>query len=248
MHARRPKVSQESTRLGLDRTELGAFPRPGGPVRRQRPSARLPTRPRRTTGFGSLGADLTDLAVANGHRTLRIVGKGNQPALIPPALRTTCAIDTAVGERTDGPLLSRADGSRLDRHAAGRIVRRLARRAGIAKTIAPHSLRHAAITAALDPGCSFRDVQDFARHADPRQTRRDDRARGALDHNPTYIVAIYLAGAATGGRRQTISGCRSNTRQPYDVRDRDLGLGRIHGGMGRDIRGDCMTTRDTLRA
>jgi integrase len=36
----------------------------------------------------------------------------------------------------------------------------------------PHSLRHAAITAALDAGCSLRDVQDFARHADPRQTRR----------------------------------------------------------------------------
>jgi integrase/recombinase XerD len=43
------------------------------------------------------------------------------------------------------------------------------------------------------------DVQDYARHADPRQTRRYDRARGALDRNPTYIVATYLAGA-TGAR------------------------------------------------
>jgi integrase/recombinase XerD len=42
-------------------------------------------------------------------------------------------------------------------------------------------------------------VQDFARHADPRQTRRYDRARGALDLNPTYIVATCLAGA-TGAR------------------------------------------------
>jgi integrase/recombinase XerD len=73
------------------------------------------------------------------------------------------------------------------------------RRAGIDKPISPHSLRHAAITAALDAGCSLRDVQDFARHADPRQTRRYDRARGALDRNPTYIVATYLAGA-TGAR------------------------------------------------
>ncbi|MBS4010522.1 MAG: tyrosine-type recombinase/integrase, partial [Roseovarius sp.] len=80
-----------------------------------------------------------------------------------------------------------------------RIVRRLAERAGIDKPISPHSLRHAAITAALDAGCSLRDVQDFARHADPRQTRRYDRARGALDRNPTYIVATYLAGA-TGAR------------------------------------------------
>jgi len=74
---------------------------------------------------------------------------------------------------------------RLDRHAAGRVARRLARRAGIDKRIPPsNSLRHAAITAALDSGCSLRDVQNFARHADPRQTRRYDRARGALDRNP----------------------------------------------------------------
>jgi integrase/recombinase XerD len=145
------------------------------------------------------GADLSDLALANGHRVVRVIGKGNQPALIPLAPRTSRAIDAAVGERTDGPLLARADGSRLDRHAAGRIVRRLANRAGIDKPISPHSLRHAAITAALDAGCSLRDVQDFARHADPRQTRRYDRARGALDRNPTYIVATYLAGA-TGAR------------------------------------------------
>jgi len=98
---------------------------------------------------------------------VRIVGKGNQPALIPLAPRTSRAIDAAVGERTDGPLLARADGSRLDRHAAGRIVRRLARRAGIDKPMSPHSLRHAAITAALDAGCSLRDVQDFARRPAP---------------------------------------------------------------------------------
>jgi integrase/recombinase XerD len=119
-----------------------------------------------------------------------------QPARPDPAGTTHLAShDLAVGERTDGPLLARADGSRLDRHAAGRIVRRLARRAGIDKPISPHSLRHAAITAALAAGCSLRDVQDFARHADPRQTRRYDRARGALDRSPTYIVATYLAGA-----------------------------------------------------
>jgi hypothetical protein len=80
--------------------------------------------------------------------------------------------------------MARADGSRLDRHAAGRIVRRLAKRAGISKPISPHSLRHAAITAALDAGCSLRDVQDYARHADPRQTRRYDRARGATRPQP----------------------------------------------------------------
>jgi hypothetical protein len=42
-------------------------------------------------------------------------------------------------------------GCRLDRHGAARIVRRVARRAGITKAVGPHTLRHAFITAALEP-------------------------------------------------------------------------------------------------
>jgi integrase/recombinase XerD len=56
-----------------------------------------------------------------------------------------------VSEAT-GPIFLGTDGHRLDRHAAGRIVRRVARRAGINKRVGPHTLRHAFITAALDAG------------------------------------------------------------------------------------------------
>jgi site-specific recombinase XerD len=96
----------------------------------------------------------------------------------PP--RTVRAIDAALGGRTDGPLLVSNTGGRLDRHDAARIVARLARRAGLTKHITPHSLRHTMVTLALDAGVSLRDVQDAARHADPRTTRRYDRARHAL--------------------------------------------------------------------
>jgi Phage integrase family len=72
---------------------------------------------------------------------------------IPLAPRTARAIDLAIGERTDGPVFLAADGRRLDRHGAGRMVRKVARRAGIAKPVTPHTLRHAFITAALDAGC-----------------------------------------------------------------------------------------------
>ena len=89
-----------------------------------------------------------------------------------------------------------ADGTRLDRHAAGRIVRKTARRAGIAKLVTPHTLRHAFITAALDAGVPLRDVQEAASHADPRTTMRYERARSSLDRHATYIVAAYLASAA----------------------------------------------------
>ncbi|MGH3405113.1 MAG: hypothetical protein ACRDRJ_21795, partial [Streptosporangiaceae bacterium] len=57
--------------------------------------------------------------------------------------RTARAIDLAIGERTEGPVFLAADGRRLDRHGAGQIVRRTARRAGIGKRAGPHTLRHA---------------------------------------------------------------------------------------------------------
>ena len=88
------------------------------------------------------------------------------------------------------------DGRRLDRHRAGRIVRKTARRAGIAKSVTPRALRHAFITAALDAGVPLRDVQEAASHADPRTTIRYDRGRGSLDRHATYIVAAYVAGGA----------------------------------------------------
>jgi integrase/recombinase XerD len=112
------------------------------------------------------------------------------------APRTARAIDLAIGERTEGPVFLARDGGRLDRHSAGRIVRKTARSAGITKLVTPHTLRHAFITAALDAGVPLRDVQEAASHADPRTTMRYDRARGSLDRHATYIVAAYLAGAA----------------------------------------------------
>jgi site-specific recombinase XerD len=87
-------------------------------------------------------------------------------------------------------------GRRLDRHAATRIVRRLAKRAGITKHISPHSLRHSFITAALDAGVPLRDVQIAARHADPRTTTRYDRARNNLDRHTAYVVTAFVAGAS----------------------------------------------------
>ena len=115
---------------------------------------------------------------------------------IPLAPRTARAIDLAISERTTGPVFLAADGRRLDRHGAGRIVRRVARQAGIGKAVTPRTLRHAFITAALDAGVPLRDVQEAAAsHADPRTTM-PGRARGSLDRHPTYIVAAYVAGAA----------------------------------------------------
>jgi integrase len=127
---------------------------------------------------------------------LVITRKGGKIVTIPLAPRTARAIDLAIGERPEGPIFLTPGGRRLDRHGAARIVRRVAGRAGISKTVGPYTLRHAFITAALDAGVPSRDVQEAASHADPRTTIRYDRARGSLDRHATYIVAAYVAGAA----------------------------------------------------
>jgi integrase len=142
------------------------------------------------------GADIEHLGPERGHRTLTITRKGGRVITVPLAPRTARAIDLAIGERAGGPVFLAADGRRLDRHGAGRIVRKTARRAGIGKTLTPHTLRHAFITAALDAGVPLRDVQEAASHADPRTTMRYDRARSSLDRRATYIDAAYIAGAA----------------------------------------------------
>jgi integrase/recombinase XerD len=144
----------------------------------------------------ALGADIESLGLERGHRTLTVLRKGGKTVTVPLAPRTARAVDLAIGERQGGPIFLSAHGERLDRHGAGRTVRRVAHRAGIAKRIGPHTLRHAFITAALDAGVPLRDVQDAASHADPRTTMRYDRARMSLDRHATYVVATFIAGAS----------------------------------------------------
>lgn len=193
-HVRRPSVSTESTTLGLDREEMSRLL---FAAERGRPSeyaliALLALNGLRVSE--ACQADVGDLGAQRGHRTLQIVGKGDKPALIPLAPRTCRAVDLAVGERITGPLLLDTRGQRMNRHSAHWVVDKLARRAGIAHHVHPHCLRHAMVTAALDAGVPLRDVQNAARHADPRMTMRYDRARQSLDRHATYIVAAYVAG------------------------------------------------------
>lgn len=144
----------------------------------------------------AIGAHIESLGIERGYRTPHNPPQGGKIVTIPLAPRTARAIDLAIGERAEGPIFLRPDGQRLDRHAAGRIVHRIARRAGVSTPVGRHTLRHAFITAALDAGVPLRDVQEAASHADPRTTMTHDRARVALDRHATYVVAAYLAGAA----------------------------------------------------
>jgi integrase/recombinase XerD len=144
--------------------------------------------------FEATGADISDLGEEHGHRVLRVCGKGTKVVLVPLPPAVGRAIDRAVGIRSAGPILLNSRGARMDRHAATRRLRNLARAAGvrIGRTH-PHMLRHTFVTTMLDAGVDLRDVQIAARHADPRTTMRYDRARNNLDRHPNYILAAYMA-------------------------------------------------------
>ncbi len=136
-------------------------------------------------------ANIEDLGFERGHRVLRIIGKGNQPAVVPLVPRTARTIDLAVGERMCGPILTRRDGTRLDTRTAYRWVRATGRQAGL-DHVHPHMLRAAFIMAALDAGVPLRDVQLAARHADPRTTTAYDRRRQNLDRHAAYAVVAFV--------------------------------------------------------
>jgi integrase/recombinase XerD len=139
-------------------------------------------------------ADVADLGADAGHRVLRVTRKGARKAKVPLTPATAAALDAYLAELT-GPLLATTTGGRLRQGHLWELVRRLAQAAGIEAwaELSPHSLRHSAITFALDAGAALRDVQDYAGHRDPRTTRRYDHSRDSLDRNAAYAVAAYLA-------------------------------------------------------
>jgi site-specific recombinase XerD len=191
-YVRRPRLRPSAGR-GLDRTELGAFLFTA--ERCDHDHAALAV----LLGLNGLrvseacATNVEDLAFERGHRTLRIIGKGNKPAVIPLVPRVARTIDLAVEERHEGPILRRVDRQRLDRRTAHRWVAAIAKRAGLG-AVYPHRLRSAFIMAALDAGVPLRDVQIAARHSDPRTTTIYDRRRENFDRHAAYVVVAYVAG------------------------------------------------------
>jgi site-specific recombinase XerD len=194
---KRPKVPDASPRSGLSREEAAAV------LEVARPSPQDATVAGLLLLLGLRASELeklsaADLALDRGHRTVKVRGKGDRLDRVPVAPYLADALDRLLAEPRPptAPILANARGGPLDRHAVTTIVRRLAAAAGIERRVCPHDLRHAMVTHALAAGVPLHAVQDAARHADPRTTRRYDRAARQLDGHATYTLAAYLGTAA----------------------------------------------------
>ena len=102
VHVRRPRLDYESHATALDRNELGAILVAAGlgPPAEHALISLLALNGLRVSE--ATGADINQLGLERGHRTLVITRKGGKVVTIPLAPRTARAIDLATGERTSG--------------------------------------------------------------------------------------------------------------------------------------------------
>ena len=193
---RMPKVSYDETRaLGLDRHQLGKL--------LQVASASSPSDGALFALMGLMGLRVSEACAVQiedfqseirGHRVLQLTGKGGKDATMPIPVPVLRALVLAAGDRTTGPVVLTKAGKQQNRRGAYGRCKILVKRAGLPVGTHPHTMRHAAITAALDAGAPLRDAQVFARHSDPRITTRYDRGRQNLDRHAAHLVSAYIAG------------------------------------------------------
>jgi integrase/recombinase XerD len=192
-NVRRPRLSDESPRFGLDRLELGrllAIANTHGPVAYALVCL---------LAFNGLrvsevcGVTVDDLGEERGRRVMTVVRKGGKVRVVPLAPRAAAAVAQLPSVQASAGDVPRSASPAepligMTRGTAWRLIRSLAQSAGITKPISPHSLRHTFCTLALDAGVPLHEVQDAMDHADPRTTQRYNRARHRIDRHATYRV------------------------------------------------------------
>ncbi|MFJ8213249.1 tyrosine-type recombinase/integrase [Streptomyces sp. NPDC096033] len=209
---KRPKVDQdESPTIGLTAAEAAAMMHA---ARKDRGGQRLRTAA--LIGFLLTGgprvseatlAPVTAYGVDQGHRRIRVFGKGRKHRSIPTAPEVAHDIDVYLEDRAekagcnvaelDGFLFPTRTGEAMTQGSVWELVQRIAKAAGVTAfdKISPHSCRHTAITVALDTGADIGDVQEMVGHANSRTTKRYDRKGQRLNRSPVYSVATAYARA-----------------------------------------------------
>ena len=204
--ARRPKLSDHSTRKGITPAETQALLAVCDPATTIGLRDRALVLVLAVQGWRvseCLGLDVEHLDEEAGHKVATIMGKGSKVARVPLAAPVWSAIEVWVQAAgiTEGPVFVQVQkgghvhrGRAISSQSAWRRIRFIARRADLTREIHPHLFRHGAVTAALAAGVPLHQVQDFARHADPRTTRRYDSHRMSLSNPTPHVLAAGLEG------------------------------------------------------
>ncbi|NQV53116.1 MAG: site-specific tyrosine recombinase XerD [Flavobacteriales bacterium] len=132
---------------------------------------------------------------------IRVIGKGDKERLVPIHDFAAKSIDLYLNEvrvhvqpkpgEEDFVFLNRR-GSHLSRVMVFYIIRDLAAKAGIRKTISPHTLRHSFATELVENGADLRAVQEMLGHASITTTEiythldRKFLKKTILEHHPMY--------------------------------------------------------------
>ena len=134
----------------------------------------------------AIGLDVDDVSrlldVPDGTPTpgLRVVGKGRKERVVPLGSYARAAVqaylvrarpELARHGRGTPALFLNARGGRLSRQSAWTILQTVARQAGIAADVSPHTLRHCFATHLLDGGADVRVVQELLGHASVTTTQ-----------------------------------------------------------------------------
>ena len=122
-----------------------------------------------------IGLRITDLNSEVGY--LRCLGKGNKERVVPVGSKALAAVEEYLHSgrpllRPEGDyLLVNYMGKKLTRDGVLRIIKKLAKSAGIQKDVSPHTLRHCFATHLLENGADLRSLQEMLGHADISTTQ-----------------------------------------------------------------------------
>ena len=127
-------------------------------------------------GSGLRVSELLDLEISDLHLNMNlvnIVGKGNKERIVPLGEESVFAVRKYLTEgrlqinpKNREILFINKNGEKLSRIGFYKIIQNIADKAGIKKSISPHTLRHSFATHLLENGASLRSVQDLLGHED----------------------------------------------------------------------------------
>ena len=125
-------------------------------------------------GCGLRVTELVNLKISDLHPRegyVTVTGKGNKQRLVPIGEKALNEIDLYMERRRVLPVIYDRDilflnrrGRRMSRVMIFTIIKDLAARAGIKKTISPHTFRHSFATHMVEAGADLRAVQEMLGH------------------------------------------------------------------------------------